>query len=812
MRDLLAGAVWSVRHLSDSGAGGESFPARVPGTAARAVADHAGASAARCMDYDAGGWEFSTTFEATADEARRGWVFRSDGIATVSEILMEDVIVGGGDSAFGALEFAAPVRAGRNRLAIVCRGLPPQEPGMRRPRWKSSLVPGTGLRHVRTPLIGRIPWAGTAPVVGPWAPLSLTPADAVTLTTLRTTVSGDRGTIELALRTATATGVTVEVARSGSTYGLASTTVRLEAGAETAVRLDLPRVERWNPATSGTPVLYDLVVTTADGDREVRRIGFRTIAADRTDGRFALVVNDAELFARGVVWAPLDPLALGGRAEDYRAAIADLVRAGVCLIRIGGTGAYEQPAFYEECDRQGVLVWQDAMLATLDPPDDEEWLAGFDRELETWLRRLAAHPCVAVIAGGNETEQQPYFWGLPEDRRRMPVLDTTIPAAVRRWIPGAVHVRSSPSSAAGAPSPVDLRSGVCHYFGVGAYRRPLEDARTSGVRFASECLAFATPPEPWSIVDMFGSEAPVGDPAWTRGIAADPGATWTFASTAEHYAARFFGAFPSSGRLDHHRAAIAHAIFETLVEWRRPASPCAGALVLSSRDLALGAGFGLVDARGRRKSSWYAVAAASAPIALAFHDEGLNGLELHLFADRDLPVAAQLAVVAYGRQGAPLERAALGLTAVESAVWRLDELFGGFRDLENTWGFGPLQYDVIEAVLRDATGGEVARTAHLLGGPRRPADAALGLAVRLESGDNEDDGTAAIVTTKRLATFVALDAPGFQPADNYFHLPPGGRRRIPLEPVDGMAGRPAEVTVRALNDGGAPARAAGADR
>jgi beta-mannosidase len=61
--------------------------------------------------------------------------------------------------------------------------------------------------------------------------------------------------------------------------------------------------------------------------------------------------------------------------------------------------------------------------------------------------------------------------------------------------------------------------GCAHYYGVGAYLRPLADARLAGVRFASECLAFANP--------AAGTPAPVAGRPLGR-VPQDNGASWDF--------------------------------------------------------------------------------------------------------------------------------------------------------------------------------------------------------------------------------------------------------------------------------------------
>ena len=65
--------------------------------------------------------------------------------------------------------------------------------------------------------------------------------------------------------------------------------------------------------------------------------------------------------------------------------------------------------------------------------------------------------------------------------------------------------------------------------------------------------------------------------------------------------------------LDLGRAAVAECMVATISEWRRGGSRCAGALLLSLRDLRPGAGWGVIDSLGRPKSGWFVLRRLFAP-------------------------------------------------------------------------------------------------------------------------------------------------------------------------------------------------------
>jgi beta-mannosidase len=109
---------------------------------------------------------------------------------------------------------------------------------------------------------------------------------------------------------------------------------------------------------------------------------------------------------------------------------------------------------------------------------------------------------------------------------------------VRRAAPSAVWLPGTPH---GGTFPFQVNSGVSHYYGVGAYQRPFEDARRASVRFAAECLAFSNVPET-SAIDRFmhDGEPPGSHPRWKSGVPRDAGVAWDFEDVRDHYLERLF--------------------------------------------------------------------------------------------------------------------------------------------------------------------------------------------------------------------------------------------------------------------------------
>ncbi len=388
-------------------------------------------------------------------------------------------------------------------------------------------------------------------------------------------------------------------------------------------------------------------------------------AADSVD----LWVNGEQVFVRGVVWTPGDLAALDTAKE-----------LGFNLVRVSGITAYESDEFYRRCDELGLMVWQDLMFATFDYPlADESFRATVEAEVRDQLERLKEHPCVVVVCGSAEHEQQAAMFGVRPDTGYARELAALLRPVVESTGIDAVWVDGSPS---GGDLPIRVDTGVAQYFGVGAYLRDLPDARHSGVRFASECLAFSHLPEP--VVE--------------GGVPRDNGADWDFADVREHYARERYGA---EATVEERQRVTGEVMADVLGEWRRPDSPCGGGIVLWLRDLEPGAGWGLLDHAGAPKPAARALAPTLQPTAVWFVDEGLNGLDVHVAHDPGAAVALTLTVELLREDGSVVDSAEESWEMEPHGHRRrtVDAMLGRFADSSYAYRFGPPPHAAVRARL-----------------------------------------------------------------------------------------------------------------
>ena len=176
-------------------------------------------------------------------------------------------------------------------------------------------------------------------------------------------------------------------------------------------------VDFWWPKSYGAPALYEAKVEVVGGASgkviaaDVRKIGVRTVALERDDvysaarpGEFLFRVNGEKIYCRGSNWVPLDMM--HSRDAAHTIPTLELFSDLNCnMVRVWGGGVYESDAFYDYCDANGILVWQDFMTGCGCFPQDDAYAAVTDAEIRQVLLRLRNHPAIALWAGNNENDQ-----------------------------------------------------------------------------------------------------------------------------------------------------------------------------------------------------------------------------------------------------------------------------------------------------------------------------------------------------------------------------------------------------------------------
>jgi beta-mannosidase len=812
--DLLREASWecaacSPGSVADPGALAQAdlswLAASVPGTAAgalRAAGEWSfGAEDEQLLDGQ--DWWFRCRFAAAA--AGGAGELRLGGLATIADVWLNTNHLLHSENMWLSHRVALGELDATNELVLRFAALTPllarRHP---RPRWKSLPLRSQSLRWYRTTAQGRLPdFARWAAPVGPWRPVALLqPLPQPELIDLQLAVRclGEGGAVELR-----AIVRTDELESAQLRVGDELAPLSAERDGETVVlsgTLALARVERWWPHSHGEQPLYPARLELDGVSLPLRPVGFRTVEVRQEGGAFTLLVNGLPIFCRGATWGGADPVTFSASPE----AVGDLLRrardAGMNMLRVAGYSAYPDESFWDACDELGLLVWQDCMLTSVDPPEDGAFWSGYERELRQVFGALQGRPSLALACGGTEIYQQAAMFGLPLGSWRSALIEETVPALLAELIPDVPYTPTTPS---GGELPFHPDTGTCHYFGIGAYLHPLADARLARVRFASECLAFGIPPEPETVDECFGGARLAGhDPRWKATVTRDPAMSWDYEDVTNHYVKELFGVEALSVRysdperaLDLGRAAVCESMSVVLSDWRRRDSPCEGALILGLRDGWPGSGWGLIDARGRAKAPWYAVARVFAPRCVLLTDDRLSGLHLHVVNDRPLPLRATVRLSVFDPAGALSESAEQKLTVPGHDLVTLSAqaMLGGFRDLTYAFRFAPARSDVVWVELISEEGELISDAYHLPGGPARPLLPDVGLEAALEQA--AAGRWRARISTRAFAQYVALELPGFVPSDSWFHLAPGATRTVELSARE--ATRAPAGSVRALN-------------
>ncbi|HEX9116838.1 MAG TPA: glycoside hydrolase family 2 TIM barrel-domain containing protein [Anaerolineae bacterium] len=363
---------------------------------------------------------------------------------------------------------------------------------------------------------------------------------------------------------------------------------------EYQLSLEMPFTRRWWPWDLGEPCLYRVTVCLYDDqgqlDAITRVAGARSIRREALPGGapWRFVINGQRLFLRGANWVPADSLPGRVTVADYAGLIQQARAAGVNFLRVWGGGVREKAAFWDTCDRLGLMAWQEFPLACdfFDQyPREVSYLETLASEAEGSLRLLRGHPSLIAWCGGNEIDTAREAQPLRLLADLVAKLDPSRP-----WIPAS-------------PSQGDL-----HQWATWHGRVSWIELVQTDVPFMSE-FGFQALPSAETLDEMFPEGLPASwhDPRWVRRKAQ--------VDKLLHYAG-ISGLKPGQGATVTQRVQVA-ALQAGIEACRLRRDRCGGVAIWQWNEPWPAISWSVIDHAGRPKAAYHQLVCCFQPVLVA---------------------------------------------------------------------------------------------------------------------------------------------------------------------------------------------------
>ncbi|WLT30907.1 discoidin domain-containing protein [Geothrix sp. PMB-07] len=219
-------------------------------------------------------------------------------------------------------------------------------------------------------------------------------------------------------------------------------TLHLDPATNPSLRLQNPRL--WWPNGYGKPELYGVELSfipegaTRPSDTCCFQAGVRQFKASDDGNSLRLWVNGRRFIPKGGNWGFSESL-LRYREREFDAALAYHRDMHFNMVR-NWLGMVGQDAFYEACDRNGIVIWQDFWLANPWDGDDPASTTLFLANAAELVNRVRTHASLGLYCGRNE--------GYPP----LPI-EQGIRSLLAREHPGAIFVPNSADGVVGGYGP-----------------------------------------------------------------------------------------------------------------------------------------------------------------------------------------------------------------------------------------------------------------------------------------------------------------------------------------------------------------------
>lgn len=809
----------------------EWMSARVPGTVHQDLLDHGrlpdpfyGMNEQKVQWVEKEDWLYRTVFTVTADQLKSDAAWLTfEGLDTYADVYLNGSLLLKADNMFVGHKLAVKdvLREGENRLMIRFRS-PVEETapqwdtdGFNYPADNDHSEKRMSVYTRKAPYSYGWDWGIRLATSGIWRPVKLTFCNGAAIDDffvrqqeVTEQVAKVDNQLEINNVTSTPKEAQVKVVYAyGEQADTLTRTVVLQPGKNS---LSMPAwIEKphlWMPNGWGDPALYTFTATVSVDGKEVasreEAIGLRSIRVvmeDDKDGKsFYFEVNGKPMFAKGSNYIPGDALLPNMTGERYARLFEDIRAANMNMVRVWGGGIYEDDRFYEEADRNGILVWQDFIFACTTYPHDPTFLKRVSEEAVYNMRRLRNHASLAMWCGNNEIYEGMRYWGWKDKYSPVVWKEMTegydvlfrqlLPELVEANDPGRFYMHGSPYEANWG-RPESWKIADSHNWGTWYGQKPFESLDTEIPRFMSE-YGFQAFPE-MKTIRMFASpedyelESPVMNAHQKASIGnfLIKKTMALYYKVPEKFEDLIYAGLILQGQGMRH-GIEAH---------RRHRPYCMGSLPWQLNDSWPVVSWSSIDYYGNWKAMHYQIRRAFAPVLVDAIKEG-NNLSYYIMSDRltDEELTLNLELMDFNGKVYRKQKVDGLLPANTSKLFYQEPVEQALAGRDSATTF---MHMVVKSKKGEVLSDEIYYFAHpkdqLL--PKTP----LQWQIKQKKGYCE-----VTVKADKLARDIFIEVPvqGVRFSDNFFDLLPGQKKKVIITSPDGKSLDHLQVTVHQLSD------------
>ncbi|HKK67072.1 MAG TPA: hypothetical protein VJ946_02630, partial [Bacteroidales bacterium] len=462
-------------------------------------------------------WEYRTTFEVDAGMlAHNNIILDFKGLDTYASVMLNGEEILNTDNMFinWTVDVKDNLQAGTNQLKI--HFFSPVKEGMKKLTKLDYIVPAvneqapegekTNVFTRKAPFHYGWDWGPRLVTSGIWRPVVLKAWDNAVVESAYVTTQSIKNNAALVsghinVDASKAGDYNLSLLIDGKPVELAGQVTLNEGQSLIPFDFEIPEPKLWWSNGLGEPYLYDLTFQLKKEEVVIDEyqldFGVRTLKLvqepDDVGRSFYFELNGVPVFMKGANVIPSETLTPSVDNETYSRLIDNAVEANMNMLRVWGGAIYEEDLFYNLCDQNGILVWQDFMFACAVQPGNEAHLQNIKKEAEYNVKRLRNHASVALWCGDNENYHGWHEWWVdilePEVEAYLKEtyhrISTEILAdAVEEYAPHIEYWPSSPM--AYGHEKADRKSGDEHDWTIWFGQKPFSAYEEDVPRFVSE--------------------------------------------------------------------------------------------------------------------------------------------------------------------------------------------------------------------------------------------------------------------------------------------------------------------------------------